>query len=116
MKSILLESTMVSSILYSCWTLAYPHKVFIYYMPQFLGGMGKLYQQMSGECNQDVVDTIESIVKFQVKIEVLVFVYTLSSLVVKLKFGWAKLLKVILLLAIFKLKYWQHFGTQVAWG
>lgn len=77
--------------------------------------MTKLYQQISGDCSQDVADTIESMVKFQAKIEGLVLVYTLASFLIRFKFGWPRLLKVLLLGAILKLKYWQHYGTQLAW-
>lgn len=85
-------------------------------MPQYLGGLAKLYQQVGLNWNQDVADTIESIIKFQAKIEVLVIVYTFANFLIKFKFGWTRLLKPILLLVILKLKYWQHYGTQIAWS
>lgn len=42
-KKILLEGTLITSLLYDIWTLFYPHKVFIYYIPQLVGAVGKIY-------------------------------------------------------------------------
>ena len=39
----LLESTFVTAVHYDIWTLFYPHKVFIYYIPQMVGTVGKIY-------------------------------------------------------------------------
>lgn len=44
------EGTLLSSLLYDCWTLAYPQKVFVYYVPLLLGSISKIYHMIGGDC------------------------------------------------------------------
>ena len=57
----------------------------------------------------------DGIVKFQAKLEVLVLIYTVVHFIFKCKYCWPKVLKVVLLMAILKYKYFTHYGTQAAW-
>lgn len=62
---------------------------------------------------QDIVDTL---IKTQSKLEIMVLIYTVASYVIRFKFGWLKLLRIVLLFIIYRLKYFQHYGTQLAWS
>lgn len=65
---LLFEGSLLSSVLYDCWTLAYPHKIFIYYVPLLLGSLGKVYHLIGGDCSKEVGSMVESLSKFQSKI------------------------------------------------
>ena len=85
-------------------------------MPQLLGALGKIYHQITSDISKDSSTMTEDLVKFQSKIEVLVVIYAVFSYFIKFKTGWLKLLKIILLFLIYRLKYYQHYGTQLAWS
>ena len=43
-------------------------------------------------------------------------IYGIAAFLIKFKFSWAKGIKIILLILIFRVKYWHHYGTQAAWN
>lgn len=47
------EGTIITSLLYDVWTLFYPHKVFIYYIPQLVGTVGKIYHILTYDCSSE---------------------------------------------------------------
>jgi hypothetical protein len=56
LKKVLLEGTLLTSLLYDIWTLFYPHKVFIYYIPQLIGAVGKIYHILTyGQGNEQEI-------------------------------------------------------------
>ena len=42
--------------------------------------------------------------------------YAVLFYLLRFKLGWSKLIKTVLLVAIFRVKYWQHYGCQLAWS
>jgi hypothetical protein len=58
LKKLFFEGTIITSLLYDIWTLFYPHKVFIYYIPQLVGAVGKIYHILTYDRGneQDVVE------------------------------------------------------------
>jgi hypothetical protein len=96
--------------------LTYPQKTYVYYLPPLLGALGKIYHHASQERGQDTKATVEDLVKFQCKIEVLVAIFAVVGYIVKFRWGWSKLLRIVLLLLILRLKYYQHYGCQLAWS
>jgi hypothetical protein len=112
-RKVLLESTFVTSICYDIWTLFYPHKVFIYYIPQLVGAVGKIYHILTYD-EENEQEIVEELIKFQSKTEALVVFYSLTYFILKLKYSWWKLLKLLLLLSIVRLKYSLHYGTRIS--
>lgn len=94
------------------WTLFYPQKMFVYYLPQTIGAIAKLTDLIvSTSWRSDVTSELS---KFQSKIELLVLAFCLMSSVTKWKGMWPRLIKWLILLAIFRFKYWSHYGCQLA--
>ena len=115
-KFILLEGTMVPSLLYGVWMLAYPQKTYVYYVPQLMGAVGKIYHQICLESQKDTQDIVDTLIKTQSKLEIMLLIYAIASYFIKFKFGWLRPLRVVLLVLIYRLKYFQHYGTQLAWS
>jgi hypothetical protein len=113
LRKILLEGTAITSLLYDVWTLFYPHKVFIYYIPQLVGAVGKIYHILTYDQGNEQ-EVVEELIKFQSKTEAMVVIYSLATFVLRLKYSWWKLLKLLLLLSIIRLKYSLHYGTRIS--
>lgn len=112
LKILLIEGTSLPSLLLDIWTLWYPHKVFVYYIPQLLGLAAKLIDLVAeAEWREEVT---QELCKFQSKIELLVVLFCFIGTVTKLRWIWPKLIKSFALLIIFRLKYWRHYGCQLA--
>jgi hypothetical protein len=45
----LLRGTFLFSLLYDLWALAFPHKIAVYYLPEALGLVGKVYHILAYE-------------------------------------------------------------------
>ena len=113
-SQILIEGTFLSSLLYDVWTLVFPHRVFIYYLPQVIGAVGKVYHMLSWE-EEESQEVVEELVKYQGKTEVFVIIYSVVGFVLRLKYSWWKFAKLVLLLTILRFKYFMHFGTQISY-
>lgn len=42
-------------------------------------------------------------------------IYGMVAFVMRLKFSWGRVIKLMMFLLVFRLKYWHHYGTQQAW-
>jgi len=107
---------MLPSLLYALWMLLYPQKTYVYYVPMLVGAMGKILHQICLENQKDMQDIVDTLIKTQAKLEMMVLVYAIACYFIKFKFGWLKLLRVVLLVVIYRMKYFQHYGTQLAWS
>ena len=59
LSTILLESTLIPSLLYSWWMLGCSQRVYVLYIPQLLGGLGKIYDQVCSKENKGLSQITE---------------------------------------------------------
>ncbi len=42
--------------------------------------------------------------------------YSFIAFLIKFKFNWPRVMKVVLVMLIIRVKYWHHYATQQAWN
>lgn len=57
-KFIILEGTLIPSLLYGAWMLFYPQKIYVYYIPMLIWAVGKIYHHICLENPKDSEDLV----------------------------------------------------------